>query len=95
MKLTIATIIGLLALTPYSFASDCTVTKAKYDAVKNGMTYSQVASILGCDGEELSSSEMAGFKTIMYMWDGNSLGGNMNAMFQNGKLVQKAQFGLK
>lgn len=95
MKLTIATIIGLLTITSSSFATDCKVTKAKYDAVKSGMTYSQVASILGCNGEELSSSDMAGFKTIMYMWDGNSLGGNMNAMFQNGQLIQKAQFGLK
>jgi hypothetical protein len=31
----------------------------------------------------------------MFMWDGTSLGANMNAMFQDDKLVQKAQFGLK
>ena len=30
----------------------------------------------------------------MYMWQ-NSDGSNMNAMFQNDKLVNKAQFGLK
>lgn len=30
----------------------------------------------------------------MYQW-GGGFGANMNAIFQNGKLVQKAQFGLK
>jgi hypothetical protein len=32
--------------------------------------------------------------TVMYQWV-NSNGSNMNAMFQNDKLNQKAQFGLK
>jgi hypothetical protein len=32
----------------------------------------------------------------MYRWDGaGMLGANLNAMFQNGKLVTKAQFGLR
>lgn len=43
----------------------------------------------------MSSSEMAGYKTVMLMWTGTSMGANMNAMFQNDKLVSKAQFGLK
>lgn len=38
---------------------------------------------------------MAGITTVMFMWEGTSFGGNMNAMFQNGKLVTKAQFGLR
>lgn len=29
------------------------------------------------------------------MWNGTLVGGNMNAMVQNGKLVNKAQLGLK
>ncbi|RWE60638.1 MAG: hypothetical protein E5V24_12620 [Mesorhizobium sp.] len=48
-----------------------------------------------CEGEELSSSEFGGYETVMYIWDGNGFGGNMNAMFQNGAMVSKAQFGLK
>ncbi len=37
---------------------------------------------------------MPGIKTVMHQWM-NSDGSNMNAMFQNDKLVQKAQFGLR
>lgn len=47
----------------------------------------------------MSSTEMAGFKTIMYMWVGSGvsgmMGGNMNAMFQNDRMMSKAQMGLK
>lgn len=63
------------------------------------MTYAEVKQTLGCTGEEISSSEMAGFKTVMYAWTAaglaGSMGGNMNAMFQNDRLINKAQFGLK
>ena len=71
------------------------VTMKQYSKVKMGMTYSEVVQILGEPDQELSRTELSGYTTVMYMWEGNSLGGNMNAMFQNGKLVNKAQFGLK
>ena len=55
----------------------------------------EVVAILGKEGEEMSSNDVAGYNTVMYKWDGDSgFGANMNGMFQNGKLVQKAQFGL-
>jgi hypothetical protein len=38
--------------------------------------------------------ELAGIKTVMYSWQ-NPDGSNMNAMFQDDKLVSKAQFMLK
>jgi hypothetical protein len=69
------------------------VTKAEFDRIRDGMSYEEVAKIIGASGEVLSSSDVAGYKTIMYSWT-NSNGSNMNAMFQNGKLTQKAQFGL-
>jgi hypothetical protein len=34
-----------------------------------------------------------GYVSVMYIWK-NSDGSNMNALFQNGKLLNKAQFGL-
>jgi Domain of Unknown Function with PDB structure (DUF3862) len=71
------------------------VTMEKDSRVEPGMTYDQVVKILGPPDQELSRSDMAGMTTVMYMWNGTSVGGNMNAMFQNGKLVNKAQFGLK
>ncbi len=70
------------------------VTLAEYNAIQDGMTYEQTARIIGASGEELSRSEIAGFTTVMYSWS-NRGGSNMNAMFQNGRLVSKAQFGLK
>ncbi len=69
------------------------ITKAKYRKIQNGMTYDEVFSIIGEHGEELSSNQIAGIHTVMLMWK-NPDGSNMNATFQNGKLVQKAQFGL-
>lgn len=65
-----------------------------YNRLRNGMSYEQVTAIIGQPSQEMSRSELAGMETVMYMWEG-SFGANMNAMFQNGKLIQKAQFGLR
>ena len=70
------------------------VTKEKYDKLKTGMSYEEVVKIIGWEGEEMSQNEVGGTKTVMYMWQ-NPDGSNMNAMFQNDKLIQKSQFGLK
>lgn len=70
------------------------ITKSNFDRIKTGMTYEQVVKILGKEGEELSSNEFGNIKTVMYKWDGENFS-NMNAMFQNGKLNSKSQFGLK
>jgi len=69
------------------------ITKAKYDQISAGMSYDQVREVLGESGEEMSRSEIANISTVMYIWK-NPGGSNMNAMFQNDSLVQKAQFGL-
>ncbi len=77
------------------------VTKAEYDRIRHGMSYSEVVSIIGARGEETVSNRMEGVPgvmesiyTVMYSWQ-NRDGSNMNAMFQNDKLMNKAQFGLK
>lgn len=70
------------------------VTMAQYNRLENGMSYAEASEILGSPGTEMSSSDLGGIKTTMYMWEGTSPGANMNAMFQNGKLIQKSQFGL-
>jgi hypothetical protein len=69
------------------------VTKAKYNSVQAGMSYDQVRELMGQPGEEISRSEIGGYVSVMYIWK-NSDGSNMNALFQNGKLLNKAQFGL-
>ena len=66
---------------------------ANYLRIREGMTYPEVVKILGSSGKEISRSELVGITTVMYSWSKWS-GANMNAMFQNGKLVTKAQFGL-
>ncbi|CRI63947.1 conserved membrane hypothetical protein [Thiocapsa sp. KS1] len=71
------------------------VTLSQYSRVETGMSYDQVIKILGRPDQELSRSEMAGYVTVMYMWRGVTAGANMNAMFQNDALINKAQFGLR
>jgi hypothetical protein len=75
-------------------SSACDVMKQQYNQLKMRMTYAEAVKVLGCDGEEISSSEVAGFKTNMYMWHGTG-DANMNAMFENGRLISKAQMGLR
>ena len=72
-----------------------TVTLDEYNRIQNGMTYGEANGIVGEKGKEMSRTEIPGAPlTVMYGWQ-NSDGSNMNAMFQNDKLVTKAQFGLK
>ncbi|MFZ0887371.1 MAG: DUF3862 domain-containing protein [Candidatus Binataceae bacterium] len=75
------------------FAPAAIVTKSQYDQISEGMTYKQVAAIIGHPGSEVSRSDLAGMSTVMYSWQ-NSSGSNMSAMFQNDQLVSKSQFGL-
>lgn len=76
------------------FSSPAVVTKSEYDQLENGISYEQARSIIGEPGEELSRSDIAGIITVMYAWK-NANGSNMNAMFQNGRMISKAQFGLR
>ena len=77
-------------------SSRCQVSFERFDSKTAGMSYTIVEQILGCPGREMSRSDIAGYSTVMYGWDGQGmLGSNMNAMFQNGSLVNKAQFGLR
>ncbi len=78
---------------PLPSATRTVVTMAEYNRLQTGMTYQQAVEIIGAPGEELSRSELAGTLTVMYSWS-NLGGSNMNAMFQNNGLVNKAQFGL-
>jgi Domain of Unknown Function with PDB structure (DUF3862) len=80
---------------PSASSNSAGVTMANYDRLKTGIKYAEVVKALGKEGTEMSSSKISGIKTIMYKWDGEGFGANMNVMIQNNKLVSKAQFGLK
>lgn len=86
---------------PRTTTQPMAITKSKYDGIREGMSYEEVVKILGVRGNEVSSSYMEGIPgvmesvtTKMYEWQ-NRDGSNMNAMFQNNKLVSKAQYGLR
>lgn len=72
------------------------MTLDKFNRIQTGMTPEEVKEIVGGLGTVASESEMAGYKTVILQFDGSgSIGANANITFQNGKVVQKAQAGLK
>ena len=71
-------------------------TLSEFQQLHDGMTYQQACEIIGSQGTVISESSSGGYHIVMYQWEGQGqLGANMNAMFQNDQLVQKAQFGLE
>lgn len=74
--------------------AEADITMAKYNQIKTGMSYRQVVGILGKEGTEVTSNKVMGITTVMYQWDAGFMA-NMNATFQNDKLMSKAQLGLK
>ena len=76
------------------------VTMEKFSKIENGMSYEAVVGIIGKEGELNSQNQIQGggvvptIDTAMYSWT-NPSGTGMNAIFQNDKLMQKSQFGLK
>lgn len=76
--------------------NDPGISAAEFKELQTGMTQAEVSAIVGSEGEVISENEIAGTRTVMVQWDGESgFGANANAMFQNGKLMQKSQFGLE
>ncbi|MBI4923272.1 MAG: hypothetical protein HY834_16140 [Devosia nanyangense] len=74
----------------------CEATMKEYSSLTPGMSLRHAASIIGCAGEETSRVSIGGQETVMVSWTGN--GGfisNMNATFDNDRLVAKAQLGLE
>lgn len=74
------------------------ITLEEFNKIESDMTYEQVKEIIGSDGTLTSDVSIGDEKyhTQIYMWYGNTItGGNANVTFQNGKVVGKAQVGLK
>jgi hypothetical protein len=67
---------------------------AAFNSLETGMSYDAAVAAIRRKGTEISRSELGGVSTVMYSWQ-NPDGSNMNAMFQSGRLVSKAQFGLR
>lgn len=74
------------------------VTMANYLKIETGMTEAQVAEIMGGHGEEQSSNRIGqgtqfDTYTRLVAWTGFLK--SITVTYQNGKVAQKAQFGLK
>ncbi len=69
------------------------VTMENYKKIKTGMSYKEVVEIFGEEGEEMSSTDIAGYKTETYMWKSGTFT-NVTLTFQNEKLMSKFQMGL-
>ena len=73
--------------------TDCAVTVQAYKRLQSGDTYETAVAKLGCKGSEISRSDIPDYITVIYIWEGQPLGANMSATFQNDKLISKAQMG--
>jgi antitoxin component YwqK of YwqJK toxin-antitoxin module len=71
------------------------ITLAEYNEIKMGMTHEQIAEIIGGVGTITSETSIAGYTGAVVTYYGSGIGANAMFTFQNGKLIGKAQFGLK
>ncbi|MGI8495224.1 MAG: DUF3862 domain-containing protein, partial [Pyrinomonadaceae bacterium] len=73
------------------------VVLATFDKIQKGMTYAQVAAIIGSPGENAGSFKDETGAMTLYRWTGKAEKGEwiLSAKFENGKLADKSQFGLK
>ena len=78
---------------------DTKISLEEFNQIETGMNYEQVVGIIGVEGTVMSETDITGdgqYKTTIYSWEGEgSIGANANVTFQAGKVVSKAQFGLK
>ena len=83
-------------VTQKTAAKKCGATRREYEALQIGITLGQAAGIIGCKGSEMSRVAYGGQETIMVSWPGEEgLFSNMNATFDNDRLVGKGQLGLE
>ncbi|OMF35321.1 hypothetical protein BK133_11105 [Paenibacillus sp. FSL H8-0548] len=91
----LALLVGCSNSSPAS--SSGKITKADFESLEVGMTIEDVFALIG-EGELSVESGTVGeeLHTAAYTYDGKgSLGANVQLMFQGGKLITKAQAGLK
>jgi catalase len=86
MRKSLMTITALIVMA--GCGSSPVVTQDEYSQIQTGMTYQQVAAIVGDPGTQSQRQELAGFVHETYMWQ-NANGSNLLCVFQNGKLINK------
>ena len=68
-------------------------TLLQFSRIQHGMSVFEVEQILMKPGTPLSSTQVGYYLTESFYWS-NPNGSNIHAVFSNGKLISKAQFGL-
>ncbi len=76
-------------------AAPTNIKLTNYQAIQSGMSYDQVANVLGSPGQELSASEVGGVHSRALVWSTPDGFGNITALFQNDRLITKANVGLR
>ncbi|QTB29277.1 DUF3862 domain-containing protein [Lysinibacillus sphaericus] len=73
------------------------LTEEKFKQIKDGMTYEEVVKIIGAEGTIMSETGSAGepHHTVMYEFETDGVMSSSTMMFQGGKLINKAQFGVE
>ena len=74
------------------------ITLEMFNTVETGMTHREVSDILGSSGTVVSEVDLglgSQHVTIMRQWSGRGLGANAQIMFQGGRVISKAQVGLR
>lgn len=84
------------AVTSQINSSAVTITLSEYNSIENGMTYEEVAEIVGGAGAVLSEvgEKDSPYYTVCYSYKGLTPNANACFIFQNGKMQAKSQFGL-
>jgi hypothetical protein len=70
------------------------ITNADFIEIGTGWSYDRVKAVFRSDGKEVSRVELGGISTVVYQWT-NADSSNAIINFKDGKLISKAQSGLK
>ena len=71
--------------------TDISVTMDQYNAIRNGMTYSEVVDLLGFEGVARNSGNLP--EPELYTWIANN--GSIVVYFKDGRVASKSQTGLQ
>ena len=87
-------VLAICALSQAGYA--CAGTKAAFNKIAVGMTASEAERAVGCPGEIMQETESSGIRIVVYKWDGgDNLGSSLIVMTQDGRVINRSQFGLK
>ena len=73
------------------------INMAEFEEIQNGMSYGEVAKIIGSEGEMMSETGAKGdpYYTVIYTWKAKDGISNAVITFQGDKVYNKAQIGLQ